>query len=217
MSVSISDRLKQIDSESVEDWDNMKESGELIDDFWNPRPEGEDCNVGVEMKGIYLGKRSFTGADGPFEKIVLKATDGKVYGLPTFKLLADAIVKIDIGDGLWIKYLGKKKASKGPNSFHDFEIKAKRYNDGVKGYSKSLGNKEEPKAPAPEMAQAEDPEALSTIESYAEIYKADNYGKMPKAQDIKNYIDSDPDLNESDKARVIKALVELIKKGDIKE
>lgn len=206
--MNVSDRLKEIDAMGISEFDNLKEGGDRIDEFWNPNEE----TIGSEFKGMYMGKRMFQGADGPFDTIVLKDVSGKVWGLPDAKILHDSIEHLQVGDALYVKYLGKEKPVKGTRKYHNFEVKGHKFDVPVGDIqTKNLEIK------GREMSEFDDPEALSTIENYSDIFKSENYGSMPTANDIVKICDSDPDMKDNDKARIKKQLAELVKRGDIKE
>lgn len=205
--MNVSDRLKEIDAMGVSEFDNLKEGGDRIDEFWNPKDE----TIGSEFKGMYMGKRTFQGSDGMFDTLVLKDISGKVWGLPDAKILHDAVEHLQVGDALYVKYLGKEKPVKGSRKYHNFEVKGHKFDvpvDDVQIKKADHGR---------EMSEVDDPEALSTIESYSDIFKSENYGSMPTAKDIIKLCDSDQDMTDHDKIRIKKQLAELVKRGDIKE
>lgn len=128
--MNVIDRLKEIDAMSLSDFDNLNELGERIDEFWNPKPEGnKNCNVGHEFKGMYVGVQTFNSDTGPYDKFKIKTVDGKLWGLKDVKILREALEKLQPGDAVYIKYNGKVKPKKGMNMYHDFDIKGHKFNE----------------------------------------------------------------------------------------
>lgn len=126
-------------------------------------------------------------------------------------LLADELV----GSKLKIIYKGEKKNAdpkKKPFKLFDIEAFLAPSHPKFKEYTEAAES-EEPKTPnKSELADADDSEAQNTIENYEDIYKSNNHGKEPTAQDIINLAETDPDLSEVELSRIKVQLAHNIKK-----
>jgi len=85
----------------------------------NPTFERKD---GASIKGIYRGKRSVNTKLGEANLYTLEGTDGKKTDLWGTQILDNFFGAMTIGTEVEVKYLGKKKSSKGPGEFHSWEL-----------------------------------------------------------------------------------------------
>lgn len=111
-----------------EDWEDVTpvEGNDRIDTFWKPTEE----DVGREFLGIFEGMRYFTSSEGEeFSKIIILTTDHERIALQYSTVLENSFKKIEPGDGVYIKYLGKTQSKKGPNVYHNYQVKVKRFTE----------------------------------------------------------------------------------------
>lgn len=138
------ERLKELEELDEEEWETPKSNFD-IDVFWNQIMEEGD-----ELLGVFLERRKFTSEGEDFYGILIQTSDG-IYSVTENKFLKQRLETIHEGDGVKIRYLGKKPVKNGRGQYNNYSVKIRRYNDkveNVKGQSQltpfNPGNYENP-------------------------------------------------------------------------
>jgi hypothetical protein len=124
--VNENDKMKKLLNDKG--WEDVtpEEGDERIDIFWKPTRE----DVGREFLGIFEGMRYFTSSEGEeFSKIIILTTDHERIAIQPTTVLESSFKKINPGDGIYIKYLGKIQSKKGPNKYHNYRVKVKHFTE----------------------------------------------------------------------------------------
>jgi hypothetical protein len=203
---------------------NDKSDKDMEQKIWVkiPKKNGtwKGVNAGDELIGTYLKKLpdSFRGAPKTkycFASDHPNAVDGKiiVYGTEGINnQLEDEL----IGCKMKIMFKGTQPTAdpkKRPFKIYDIEVFMAPSHPKFMEYTEAANDNEEPKSPGKaELADADDREAQNTIENYEDIYKSNNHGNEPKAQDIINMAETDPDLSDVELSRIKVQLAHNMKK-----
>lgn len=112
--------LDELDKDEGYETPQIKAS---IDGFWG----GKDTEVGDEIRGIFLEKRTFQGRNNKdFNSIILLTKEG-VFGVTENKYLESRLKDINEGDGLKIKYTGTNSTKDGQNEYKTYDVAIKRF------------------------------------------------------------------------------------------
>ena len=195
------------ENKKVEERFRVEEGWEEIpdeDDFWCP------CDKGDWIAGIYTKKEEDVGRNHA-NVYTLSNTEGehRIFGTVGLNKKMDGI---PIGEyEVGIIYQGEKPSQPPKKPFKLFQVH-KRKLDATDGATPPAPSGELKSPGKAELADADDSDAQNTIENYEDIYKSNNFGEKPTAQDIINLAETDPDLDQVDLSRVKAQLARNIKK-----
>ena len=94
-------------------WKSMKSSGETVNKAWGDEP--------FEFEGHYHHISEGVGTDGNSTIYSFKSDNGEEHVCWGSKVLDDQMSKIDIGEYVMIRYLGKAKSKTG-KTYNAFEV-----------------------------------------------------------------------------------------------
>lgn len=113
-------RLDSLDTDEGFETPKVKAS---IDGFWG----GRETQIGDEIRGIFLEKRTFHGRNNKdFNSIILQTKEG-VFGVTENKYLESRLANIQKGDGLKIRYTGTNTTKDGLNQYKTYEVAIKTF------------------------------------------------------------------------------------------
>ncbi|MDH7506226.1 MAG: hypothetical protein QHH15_00360 [Candidatus Thermoplasmatota archaeon] len=201
------ERMKMLkDEEGWKAGDERIEFDEFFPDF--------NKDIGKTILGLYVGlvhlKRKKDGKlfDAYIIKTNEKNKDGsyRTVAIKDYYIVAKELNKAKVGDGVKITYEGRKDKEKEEGFYHSFIVMRKLFEPDEK-------IAEQPKT----LVDNDDPEAMTMIEHYKELFKSKNHNKEPTATNIIMEMAHDKDLTSEEQTRIKKQLAEMIKRGDIKE
>lgn len=113
-------RLKEIENLDETEWETPQ-SNTGIDVFWN-----KTMSEGDEIRGVFLERRKFTSNGEVFYGILIQTSMG-IYSVTENKFLKQRLETINRGDGIKIRYLGKKPVKNGKGQYNNYSVHIKRY------------------------------------------------------------------------------------------
>jgi hypothetical protein len=114
------ERLKEIENLDEKEWETPKSNFD-IDVFWN-----KTMTEGDELIGVFLERRKFTSDGEDFYGILIQTSAG-IYSITENKFLKQRLETINEGDGIKIRYLGKKPVKNGKGQYNNYNVHIKRY------------------------------------------------------------------------------------------
>lgn len=195
------ERFKQLHND--EGWEQSTDMIEITDFFPDFKKDIGKTLLGLFLTVVHLKRKK----DGkPFDAYLIKTEKNAVIAIKAYFIVKRELDKAKLGDGVSIKYEGKKDKEAEEGFYHSFKVMLKKFEP-----DKKLANQQNT------LVENDDPEAVTMIEHYKELYKDKNYGEEPTAKNIITEMKHDKELSNEDQIRIKKQLAEIVKRNDMKE